>query len=95
MTQMNFSDAKYAGKRKQTRRESFLAEMEQVVPWVGLLALIESLYSKAGNGRPPYPLKTQEPGKALAPGETSPEDWAEKGIRSAFGSRRRTCSEFP
>jgi IS5 family transposase len=58
MTQMSFSDAEYAGKRKQTRRERFLAEMEQVVPWTGLLALIEPFYPKAGNGRPPYPLET-------------------------------------
>lgn len=58
MTQMSFSDAEYAGKRKQTRRERFLVEMEQVVPWAGLLALIEPFYPKAGNGRPPYPLET-------------------------------------
>lgn len=58
MTQMSFSDAEYAGKRKQTRRERFLAEMEQVVPWAGLLELIEPSYPKAGNGRPPYPLET-------------------------------------
>ena len=58
MTQMSFSDAEYAGKRKQTRRERFLAEMEPVVPWAGLLALIEPFYPKAGNGRPPYPLET-------------------------------------
>ncbi len=30
MSQMSFSDFEYAGKRKQTRRERFLAEMEQV-----------------------------------------------------------------
>jgi len=58
MTQMSFSDAEYAGKRKQTRREIFLAEMEQVVPWEALLALIEPVYPKAGNGRRPYALKT-------------------------------------
>ena len=58
MTQMSFSDAEYAGKRKQTRREKFLAEMEQVVPWDALLALIEPVYPKAGNGRRPYALKT-------------------------------------
>ncbi len=58
MTQMSFSDAEYAGKRKQTRRERFLAEMEQVVPWAGLLEMIEPFYPKAGNGRPPYPLET-------------------------------------
>lgn len=37
MSQMSFSDFEYAGKRKQTRRERFLAEMDQVVPWAGLL----------------------------------------------------------
>jgi IS5 family transposase len=48
MTQLSFSDAEYAGKRKQTRREKFLAEMEQVVPWKALLAVIEPVYPKAG-----------------------------------------------
>ena len=33
MGQMGFSVAEYAGKRKKTRREVFLEEMEQVVPW--------------------------------------------------------------
>lgn len=56
MTQLTFSDAEYAGKRKQTRREVFLAEMEQVVPWDALLALIEPHYPKAGRGRRPYAL---------------------------------------
>lgn len=55
---MSFSDFEYAGKRKQIRRERFLAEMEQVVPWNGLVALIEPHYPKAGGGRKPYPLKT-------------------------------------
>ena len=58
MTQMSFGDAEYAGKRKQTRREIFLAEMERVVPWKSLLNLIEPFYPIAGNGRPPYPLET-------------------------------------
>ncbi len=33
MKQMTFADAEYAGKRKQTRKELFLIEMDQVVPW--------------------------------------------------------------
>ena len=56
MTQLTFGDAEYAGKRKQTRREVFLAEMDKVVPWKALLALIEPVYPKAGRGRRPYPL---------------------------------------
>ncbi len=38
---------------KKTRREQFLEEMEQVVPWRDRCALIEPHYPKAGNGRPP------------------------------------------
>ena len=58
MSQMSFGDAEYAGKRKQTRRELFLAEMERVVPWKSLLDLIEPFYPIAGRGRHPYPLGT-------------------------------------
>jgi IS5 family transposase len=58
MSQLSFGDAEYAGKRKQTRREQFLAEMEKVVPWSALESLIEPNYPKAGGGRRPYPLAT-------------------------------------
>jgi IS5 family transposase len=37
MSQLSFADAEYAGKRKKTRREIFLEEMELVVPWRALL----------------------------------------------------------
>lgn len=56
MKQMTFADAEYAGKRKQTRKELFLIEMDQVVPWRGLVALIEPHYPKGEGGRPAYPL---------------------------------------
>ena len=38
---------------KKTRRAMFLEDMEQVVPWRELSALIEPHYPKPGNGRPP------------------------------------------
>jgi len=46
-------------KKKQTRRELFLAEMDAVVPWLRLLALIVPHYPKIGpkGGRPPMPLE--------------------------------------
>jgi len=56
MKQMTFADAEYADKRKQTRKELFLIEMDQVVPWKGLIALIEPHYPKGEGGRPSYPL---------------------------------------
>jgi transposase, IS5 family len=42
---------------KTTRRAAFLAEMNQVVPWRELCALIEPVYPKPGNGRPPVGLE--------------------------------------
>jgi IS5 family transposase len=57
MNQISFADAEFAGKRKKTRREVFLAEMEQVVPWAALLKLIQPHYHPSGQpGRQPYPL---------------------------------------
>lgn len=56
MKQMTFADAEYASKRKQTRKELFLMEMDHVVPWQGLIALIEPLYAKGEGGRPAYSL---------------------------------------
>ena len=58
MSQISFSDAEYAGKRKKTRREVFLEEMEQVVPWKALLDVISPHYPIAGRGRRPYPLES-------------------------------------
>ena len=57
--QLTFGDAERLGKRKLTRREIFLAQMEQVVPWKPLLSLIAPHYPKTGRpGRQPYPLAT-------------------------------------
>ena len=56
MKQMTFADAEYAGKRKQTRKDLFLIEMDQVELWKGLIALIEPYYPKGEGGRPAYPL---------------------------------------
>lgn len=49
----DFYLCQYDGKHKQVQRERFLANVEQVVPWAGLLALIEAFYFKAGDGRLP------------------------------------------
>lgn len=58
--QLGFSDYEQTTAKKQTKREKFLAEMEAVVPWDALIALIEPIYLKTSKkgGRPPYPLAT-------------------------------------
>jgi len=42
---------------RKSRREVFLDEMERVVPWPSLEALVQPHYPKAGNGRQPVGLR--------------------------------------
>src|SRR3954463_14969671 len=55
--QGSFAEAEYAGQKKQTRRDKFLGEMEQVVPWARLEERLRPLYPKGERGRPPIPLE--------------------------------------
>src|SRR3970282_1014097 len=57
MKQTTFGSAAWEKKGKITRRERFLAEMDAVIPWERLLALIEPHYPKAGTGRQPHPME--------------------------------------
>jgi IS5 family transposase len=56
--QLSFADSEFTNKRRQTHKEKFLGRMEKLIPWSRLIAVIESHYPKAGNGRRPYPLNT-------------------------------------
>ena len=56
--QLSFASLDFAGKKKRTKRDVFLAEMTVVVPWAALEALIEPHYPKAGSngGRRAFPI---------------------------------------
>jgi IS5 family transposase len=55
--QRTFASEAWSRKGKVTRRERFLAEMDQVIPWQRLVALVEPHYPKAGLGRQPHELE--------------------------------------
>ena len=57
MKQMTLSAGGFERYGKTTRRAAFLAEMNRVVPWAKLCAVVEPVYPKAGNGRPPIGLE--------------------------------------
>lgn len=59
MSQLSFASLDYATKKKRTKREIFLAEMNAVVPWSRLEAVIAPHYPRANpasGGRRPFPL---------------------------------------
>lgn len=56
MNQLSFSEAEYKLKKRKTRRERFLEQMDTLIPWKQLESKIRRHYAKEGNGRKPYPL---------------------------------------
>ncbi len=58
MKQTTFASLAFEHKKKLTRREQFLKEMNEVVPWTRLVKRIEPHYPRAGNGRQPMPLES-------------------------------------
>jgi len=56
MHQPSFAEAEYDNKRRKTRRELFLEEMDALIPWKKLESKIRRYYARGKTGRPPYPL---------------------------------------
>jgi IS5 family transposase len=55
--QSSFSELEYASKKKQTRRDRFLGEINAVTPWVELERTVTPFYpNSGGRGRPPIGL---------------------------------------
>ena len=55
--QLSFADAEYANKGKCTRREKFLNQLEELLPWSVMRAVIEPHYASGkGCGRKPFAL---------------------------------------
>jgi len=58
MKQMSFASTGFERSSKRTRKREFLDEMELVVPWAELVALIAPHAPAAKTGRPPFPVET-------------------------------------
>lgn len=57
MRQTSFSELEYGAKKKRTRRDRFLAEIEAITPWARLVEVVDPHYPKGKRGRPPIGLE--------------------------------------
>lgn len=57
MKQISMATTGFEKHARATRKAEFLAEMERLMPWAEICALIEPHYPKVGNGRPPIGLE--------------------------------------
>lgn len=94
MKQLTLATAGFERYAKTTRRATFLAEMERVVPWPALCRLIEPFYPKPGNGRPPIGVvvggiqpAAQAARQSDAPGRVVPPLYGDSGCRAGDGAR--------
>jgi len=94
--QMTFASLARATKKKVTRREKFLAEMETVVPWSHLLVLIEPHYSKMGSKgrRPAIPLAVMLRIYCLQQWYALSDPMAEESLYDSDAMRRFTGLEL-
>jgi IS5 family transposase len=58
MKQQTFSDIEYSNRRKKTKREKFLAAMDQMIPWQYWVDFISPYYPSGKRGRPPKNIET-------------------------------------
>jgi len=56
--QLTYSDFEYSNRKRQTKREAFLEQMNAVIPWAALIALIVPFYPSGGRGRPTKGIET-------------------------------------
>lgn len=56
MDQIAFSEAKYQDKKRKSRHEIFLKQMDRLIPWKRLKYKVARYYPKGQNGQPPYRL---------------------------------------
>ncbi|MBQ1317471.1 MAG: transposase [Lachnospiraceae bacterium] len=58
MKQQTFSDYEYENRRRRTRRDLFLATMDEIIPWNEWTEMIQPYYPQGKRGRKPKDLET-------------------------------------
>ena len=88
MRQATLAAAGFERYSKLTRRASFLAEMDRVVPWRELSTLFEPMYPKPGKGRSPIGLERMLRIYFLQPWFNLAAPGAEEALHDSLTMRR-------
>ena len=56
--QMTFADIEYANRKRVTKKETFLNQMEKIIPWAEWVDLIRPFYPSGKRGRPVIGIET-------------------------------------
>jgi IS5 family transposase len=92
--QRTFADAIRSNKRRTTRREQFRTEMDPVIPWATVEALVEPHSPKAERGRRPLPMATMRRIYLLQQWFNPSDPQAEDMLYDSESMRRFACIEL-
>lgn len=94
-SQLSFTDLEYAGRRRVTRRDAFLEQMDQTVPWGEWIAVIEPFYpASSGPGRPRIAVETMLRMYLLQAWFSLSDEGIEDAVYDSYAMRRFMRLDF-
>lgn len=86
--QQTFSDIEYSNRKRISKREEFLEQMDQIVPWSGFIEIIRPYYPDGKRGRPPIGIETMLRMYFLQVWFTLSDEKIEDAIYDSYAFRR-------
>ncbi len=94
MKQQTFTDLEYSNRRRQTKREKFLEQMDQIIPWDYWVEMIRPYYPSGKRGRPPKGIETMLRMYLLQIWFTLSDEGLEDSIYDSYSMRRFMRLDF-
>lgn len=92
--QLSFADLEYARKRRRTKREKFLGEMDRLIPWDAFVERIKPYYYSKRRGRPPRDPETMLRMYLLQVWYRLSDDALEDAVYDSYAMRRFMRLDF-
>lgn len=92
--QQSFADLEYANRKRKTKRDEFLAIMEEVIPWDEWTALVTPYYPQGKRGRPPRGVEIMLRMYLLANWFTLSDEGVEDAIYDSYAFREFMGVDF-
>ncbi len=94
MKQQSFVDVEYANRKRKTKRDEFLAIMEEVIPWEEWTAVVEPYYPDGKRGRPPRGVETMLRMYLLANWFSLSDEGVEDAVYDSYAFRKFMKIDF-
>ena len=94
MKQQTFSDIEYSNRKRITKKEEFLNNMDEIIPWDHWINLIREHYPSGKRGRPPRGIETMLRMYLLQNWFTLSDEGVEDAIYDSYAMRNFMRMDF-